>query len=260
MKLVILCPTGGTVHTRFMASMIGLTQALQRRRIPFGLKHYEFSDLVMSRNYLVSYFLSNESYTHALMLDSDLAFDSEQFFRLLDFDKDFTAAVYADRRVTGSVLKAAMASETPQDDWTARDVSTALARHMKYVTSSSLGQKIPFSAEYEDEFMTVASAGTGFMLIRRAVVEAIVDQGQARMLDRTGQLRIYADAPRFADFFSHLTTPEGDAFYGEDQSFCRRWILGCGGKIWVDRASRVTHIGSFAFDGDFSGASGLLDD
>ncbi len=259
MKLVILCPTGGTVHTRFMASMIGLTQALQRKGIPFALKHYEFSDLIMSRNYLVSFFLSQQSFTHALLLDSDLVFEPEQFFRLADFDADFTAAVYADRRVTGSVLKKAMATATPEDLATTPGVSRALARHMRYIASTSLGKSIPFDSEIKGDFMTVASAGTGFMLITRKVVEDIVAAGQARPLPRTGQLSIYSDAPRFADFFSHHLTAEGDAFYGEDQSFCRRWILGCGGKVWIDRASKVSHIGEFEFSGDYSYQSGLMD-
>ena len=257
MQLVILLPTSGKVHTRFMASLIGLTQSLQRRGIPFALKHYEFSDLVMSRNYLVSYFLSQDNFTHALLLDSDLEFEPSQFYRLADRGEDFVAAAYADRRVTGSVLKAAMETATAEELSSAAGVSQALARHMKYVTSPSLGKNIPFTPKVKGDFMTVASVGTGFMLISRKVVEDIYNNGQARPLPRTGKLNIYADAPRFADFFSHHTTPEGDAFYGEDQSFCRRWILGCEGEIWVDRASKVTHIGEFAFAGDFSVQSGL---
>ena len=52
----------------------------------------------MARNYLLSVFLSDERFTHALFLGSDLSFEPEQFFRLLDFDEDFVAAVYPDRQ------------------------------------------------------------------------------------------------------------------------------------------------------------------
>ena len=88
------------------------------------------------------------------------------------------------------------------------------------------------------------------MLIKRKVVEHIVANDQAHPLARTGSSDIYKDAPRFADFFSHLMIDEKDAFYGEDQSFCCRWILGCGGDIWVDCRAKVTHIGEFSFFGD----------
>ena len=49
------------------------------RDIDFALKTYEFSDLVMYRNYLVSYFLSHADFTHALLLDTDLEFAPTQF-------------------------------------------------------------------------------------------------------------------------------------------------------------------------------------
>lgn len=90
------------------------------------------------------------------------------------------------------------------------------------------------------------------MLITRKVVEDIVANGQARPLTRTGKLDLYQDAPCFTDLFSHHLTEEEDAFHCEDQSFCRRWILGCGGDIWIDCKSKVNHIGSFNFYGDYS--------
>ena len=67
--LLILMPTGGHVDTPAVHSLIGLTQALPRRGIGFALKTYEWSDLVVSRNYLMSYFLAQKKFTHALLLD-----------------------------------------------------------------------------------------------------------------------------------------------------------------------------------------------
>jgi len=251
-KLVILIPTGGRVHTQFMSCMIRLTQALSKRDIGFAVKTYEFSDLVMSRNYLVSYFLSQPQFTHALLLDSDLEFAPKQVFRLLDFNEDFVAAAYPDRRITGPVLKDALDNAKETDLESQQSVGKLLARYMRYVATANLGAKTQFRREKRDGFHTVASVGTGFMLIKRTVVERIADEGHAHPLPRTGRLNIYQDAPRFSDFFSHHMTAEKDAFYGEDQSFCRRWILGCGGKIWVDRQSQVAHIGEFSYQGDYA--------
>ena len=259
-RLVILIPSGGMVHTRFMLSLIGLTQRLRQRGVAFALKTYEFSDLVVSRNYLVSYFLSQERLTHALLLDSDLEFPAEQFFRLLEFDQDFTAATYADRRVTARVLKDAVQAAQPEDYADGEAVRKLLSRHMQYIVTKDLGKGESFTLKEQGGFHTAASVGTGFMLIKRRVVEEIVANGQARPLPRMGKLPVYADAPRFADFFSHHLTHEEDCFYGEDQSFCRRWILGCGGDIWVDKNSTVTHIGSFSFHGDYAAQLGAVDE
>lgn len=84
--------------------MIGLTQALQHKKFIFKVTTIELSDIVMSRNYLMSVFLSDERFSHALFEDSDLAFEPEQFFRLFDFDAVFVATVYPDRRVRDAVL------------------------------------------------------------------------------------------------------------------------------------------------------------
>ena len=89
------------------------------------------------------------------------------------------------------------------------------------------------------------------MLITRNVVERMVESGQAIPLARQGTFDIYRDAPRFHDFFSHHISAEKDCYYGEDQSFCRRWVIGCGGDIWVDENSKVNHIGEMTNFGDY---------
>lgn len=259
MRLVILLPSNGKVHTKFLLSLIGLTQALAKRRIPFSIKNYEFSDIMMSRNYLVSYFLSKPDFTHALLLDSDLVFDPQQFFRLAEFKEDFTAATYADRRITDVVIREAI-KETPAELWDKPNaVQTILARHMRYLHTVNSGERPEFKPRRRKDFQTVVTAATGFMLISRNVVETMAERGVAKPLTRTGKLPIYQDAPRFSDFFSHEKTKEGDAFYGEDQSFCRRWRMQCDGDIWVDLKSQVSHIGEFTYHGDYRYQAALMD-
>ncbi len=234
-----------------MQSMIALTQGLPARGIVFSVKTYEFSDLVMSRNYLASYFLSQKTFTHALMLDSDLLFSPSQFFRLLDFDQDFTAAVYPDRRWTARVLKSAFATATPEDLSDMASIQRHLAGHMKYILSKYIDKDNAIDVTRRDGFHTATTVGGGFILVKRAVVEKIVDQGHARPLPRFGQRPDFKDAPNFADFYSHLLTEDGGALLGEDQSFCKRWQVGCGGDIWVDEASALSHIGEHTYQGDY---------
>jgi hypothetical protein len=97
--LLILMPTGGHIDTPCVHSLMGLTQALSKRGIGFALRTYEWSDLVISRNYLLSVFLGLTKFSHALLLDSDMSFEPDLFFKLLDFDEDFTVAAYPQRRM-----------------------------------------------------------------------------------------------------------------------------------------------------------------
>jgi len=80
----------------------------------------------------------------------------------------------------------------------------------------------------------------------------MVEQGVAHPLPRTSTLRGYVAAPRFADFFSHWRTTDDATILGENQSFCRRWVHGCGGKIWVDGQSKNSHQGEFSFPKNYA--------
>ena len=94
MILLIAMPTQGEISTPTVRSLIGLTQWLRDRGIAFGFETYEFSDIVFSRNQLMSIFLTRERFTHLLMLDSDMAFQPQAIERLIEFGEDFTAAAY----------------------------------------------------------------------------------------------------------------------------------------------------------------------
>ena len=249
-SLLILLPSPGTVHTPFLTSMIGLTQALQHKKILFKVATIELSDIVMSRNYLMSVFLSDERFSHALFVDSDLSFEPEQFFRLLDFDADFVAAVYPDRRARDAVLQALYEADGTKPG--GRSIQDISANAMKYLMTIYTKKSEPIDVKKKNGFHTVASLAGGFSLMKRIVPEQMVDNGVAQLLPRTATIPGYENASRFADFFSHLLTDDKEAILGEDQSFCKRWLVGCGGDIWVDGQSDIRHHGDYVLRGQYA--------
>jgi hypothetical protein len=38
----------------------------------------------------------------------------------------------------------------------------------------------------------------------------------------------------------------------EDLSFCKRWVAGCGGEIWADTESTISHHGSWTYTGRYA--------
>ena len=50
--------------------------------------------ITRARQSILTHFLSETKATHLLFVDSDIGFEPEQVFRLLDFDADVTAAAY----------------------------------------------------------------------------------------------------------------------------------------------------------------------
>jgi hypothetical protein len=248
--LLILMPTGGQIDTPTVHSLIGLTQALARRSIPFAVKTYEWSDLVISRNYLMSFFLAEKGFTHALLLDSDMSFQPQVFFDLLAFDADFTVAPYPQRQMRWQAFRTAIEREATKPEAERAPTHQLLAESLRYNISERFEADEPWPHEVRGGFRKVPGAGTGFMLIRRAVPERMVEAKAALPVPAfNGPGYPGAD---FHDFFSHLRGRGGAVMHGEDTSFCRRWIDGCGGEIWCHETAKVTHHGLLAFPGDYS--------
>jgi len=247
--LLILMPTGGQIDTPAVHSLLGLSQALTRRGIPFALKTYEWSDLVISRNYLMSVFLADKKFSHALLLDSDMSYPPQVFFDLPAFDADFTCAPYPQRRMQWAKLRALIEREAQKPEGERAPTDKLLAESLRYNIPEVFDAGQPWPLEVRDGFRKVPGAGTGFMLVRRAVPERMVETGAA--LPVPGFNGPGYPGADFHDFFSHLRGRNGEVMHGEDTSFCRRWI-GCGGEIWCHETAKITYHGNLAYPGDYS--------
>lgn len=247
--LLILMPTGGHIDTPCVHALLGLTQAIAKRGIPFALRTYEWSDLVISRNYLMSVFLAKTQFSHALLLDSDMSFEPDLFFKLLDFDAEFTVAPYPQRRMPWTAFRAAIEREAAKPEDQRASTAALMAETMRYNIPQVFEPGEPWPLLRRDGFRKVPGAGTGFMLLKRSVPEKMVASGIAVPVPGFNGAG-YPDAD-FHDFFSHLRGRGGAVMHGEDTSFCRRWISGCDGEIWCYEASKITHHGNLAYPGDY---------
>jgi hypothetical protein len=248
--VLILMPTGGHIDTPAVHSLLGLTQAMPKRGVAFALKTYEWSDLVISRNYLMSYFLSQKKFSHALLLDSDMSYAPQLFFDLLDFDADFTCAPYPQRQMRWQSFRAAIEREALKPEAERTTTDKLLAETLRYNVAETFEAGEPWPYEVRNGFRKVPGVGTGFMLIRRAVPERMVETGAALPVPGFNGPG-YPDAD-FHDFFSHLRGRGGAIMHGEDTSFCRRWIDGCSGEIWCHETAKMTHHGGFNYIGDYA--------
>ena len=55
----------------------------------------------------------------------------------------------------------------------------------------------------------------------------------------------------FHGLFDTLIHPVTRRYLSEDYAFCHRWAQGCGGEIWMDVQSVVTHVGHYGYRGSF---------
>src|SRR5258708_24141040 len=82
------------VTMNYVASVFSLALDSKHVGLPCILHLHSESLITRGRNVILIKFLSEESFTHLFWIDSDIAFKSEDVFRLLLADRDVAAGVY----------------------------------------------------------------------------------------------------------------------------------------------------------------------
>ena len=91
-----------------------------------------------------------------------------------------------------------------------------------------------------DGFLQVVAVGTGFMLIRREVIETLDEQHPELAFGEPAEKRIA--------LFETMIHPKTRRYLPEDFAFCLR-CRQAGLKIWANTASKLTHTGTQNFRG-----------
>jgi hypothetical protein len=237
--LVIGTPCYGSKVTGYYAqSLITLKEACYKRGgVDFTLCMILGDALIpRARQDIVSHFLANPQATHLLFIDADIGFEPEQVFRLLDFNRDIVAGVYPVKRI----------------DWDkVESMARAGVTNLKTASLSYVvGVEDPKKIHFKDGFAQVRYAGTGFMMIKRRVLEKMTEHyPQLRYNSQFADKDPLKKSPFRYALFNCLLDEKNGTYLSEDFSFCQRWIE-MGGEIWADLTSRLTHVGLVAFEGD----------
>jgi len=226
---------GGLVHQPYMQSAIALLQTGPSLGFRVSIELLGYDSLVTrSRNALVAKFLDTESATHLLFVDADIAFEAAQVVRMLRFDQDVVAGMYPLKMILwdGDAIGRAQAGE-PLD-----------CAPLRYVGVACQGEE----AESRDGFITGIYAGTGFMLIRRAVFRRMIEAFPETRYTAAHTQPVPSGSPNQYALFDCMIDPVTRHYLSEDYAFCQRW-RSIGGRIWLDTQGKLTHIGPHEFAG-----------
>ncbi len=236
-QIVLATPCfGGLVHHGYMLSVCRLLAAAPRHGLRIELALLAGDALITrSRAVLAARVLDSAEATHLLFVDADIAFAPEQLLRLLHFDRDVAAAFYP--------LKATDWEALPRRAVAGEPLRTAGLTYVGTLLNEGKRRTV-------DGFATASYAGTGFMLVKREALLRMVAAYPELRFNRVHATagRLPASDNLFA-LFDCLIDPDTGAYLSEDYAFCRRWRA-CGGDIWLDLESRLTHTGADDFCGD----------
>lgn len=228
---------GGLVNHEYMMSLLQLTARAAQAGIDFSVITLGHDALITrARSTIVARFLDNPSTTHLLFVDADIAFQPEQVLRLLRFDKDFVAGLYPAKVFDWRHLP----------ERVARGGESLEEAGYIYVGELAEGDAL----RRERGFATARYAGTGFQLIKRRVLERMIE---AYPETKYKGIHVYPRPEAASDnlyaLFDCTIDPEAGTYLSEDYSFCRRWRA-LGGEIWLDLESKLSHAGQHDFRGN----------
>ncbi len=241
MKPFILIGTpcyGGLVVQGYMESVIQLMGYASRNDFDVSLALLGGDSLITrSRNKLVATFLDMPQATHLMFIDADISFHPEDIHRMLKFDHEVVAGMYPVKNFDWEKVRNTMTPDMPLDK---------LAETGLHFVGLPCPEK---DREHRNGFVTGVYAGTGFMLIRRSCLERMIF---AYSQTKYSLAHVYPIPKERSEnqyaLFDCMIEPGTNIYLSEDFTFCRRW-RDIGGKIWLDPQSRLTHYGTFRFQG-----------
>ena len=238
--LVIATPCfGGQVSSIYASSIFALQRELRATSNVNLTVHMRDGDALITRARanLVTLFLNDPTATHLLFVDADIGFNPQQVFRLIESGGDMVAGVYPIKRVNWNKAKRALDAARP-------DVPSAALDYVLEIDN-------PDQVMVVNGFARVRFAGTGFLMVRRRVLEQMcAHPGYAPLqFFREHSHDTLAGSPNRFALFECMIDPDTGTYLSEDFAFCKRWT-DLGGQIWADLDSRLDHVGPSVFHGN----------
>jgi hypothetical protein len=206
---------GGQVTEKHYVSMISYTIACMKNDMTFSVETMANESLVTrARNNLVAKVMLNPKATHLMFIDADVGFNPESVYKLIAHDKDVVGGIYP--------------KKTFEPD---------------YVFNPSP------DANREGDLIEVEDIGTGFLLIKREVIQKMFDSFPN--LKHRNNINIGNEAEPFMYALFDTDIDDQGNYLSEDYTFCKRWRE-LGGKIYADTSIPLTHTGYYSFQGDIA--------
>jgi hypothetical protein len=236
---------GGMVHEGYLRGFSSFIVAAIDMGMKINLATVINESLVTrARNELVKYMMQSDS-THLVFIDADIQFKAEDVVRLLSHDKDVVVGSYPLKGIRWDYLSDDSIKDITSVDDLKRRVTSYVVNY-KFNSEEDLQNGRP---HMQDGLIELEVAGTGFMCVKRHVLEKMIkDMPELEYRKEENYLQgINDDGVRWALFDSEIDA-ERRYFLSEDYTFCRRWQR-LGGQIWLDPTIKLTHWGTYSFQG-----------
>lgn len=235
---------GGMCTGPYVSGLLETLNVMRKANVPvYWAQIMNESLITRGRNELVRIFLE-KGFDYLMFIDADISFNGGAVATLLAADRDIACGVYPKKEIDWKQV-AKFAKEGRED----------LAQYGGAFVMNMVGDK---DAETDqDGMIEVRHGGTGFMLIKRKVFEALMPHVPTYRTStfRDPETNEYAK-PLTYEFFATSIDSTG-ALLSEDYHFCDLWRKQ-GGKIYANPFIKLEHVGTYIYTGDITKSGGNL--
>jgi hypothetical protein len=228
-SILVATPAFGCqVYTSYLVSILRLDRLCKARDIDIDFVYRHDSLITRGRNTLSNIFL-NSNFTHMLFIDADMEFDAEHVLRMIEADKPLISGRCNKKEINWERI--------------VTEVNKPGALPTSVATVKNLGRNyaaMPLASDQpasDGSVSEVLYAGTGFLMIKKEVLE--------RLRDRHAEDHYFDNGVKMYRFFDGGVV-DGQ-YLSEDYWFCHRWRQ-LGGKVYMMHDFQVNHWGVHCFD------------
>lgn len=234
MKLFLSTPCyGGVCLEAFATSIVKLQYTCAQNGINIMLDTTENESLVhRARNISVARFLYKSDADYFMFIDADIHFEPDSVIRLIRSGHDVSVAVYPKKCVLWDQARDALLKGDP--------------RSIELMASSLVMNFKSSNSQIVNGFTEVLDGPTGFMLIKRSVIERMYKHYNTELTCVNDHQN--RDMDTYCALFDCMIDPVTRRYLSEDYAFCRRWQQ-MGGSIYADCGTTLGHVGTLRFTG-----------
>jgi hypothetical protein len=229
-KIMVCTPCHSEVTMHYTQAVLKFQMACMRKNIMVSFTLLKSSLVTQGRNLCVASMLNHEdNYTHLLFIDSDIDFNAETIFKMLEKDKDIIGVPYPMKTLDWDKMWRRL-----------HEKEDAIAGPNDLMHS---GYTYPVKTDKPNE----VEAHDGVVELTQDLIEANPDLEifQASIINGKE-----VKQPNMYNLFDTLHDPKTKRYFGEDFGFCQRWA-DIGGKVYAYINDYITHVGEYSYCGRF---------
>lgn len=238
---------GSQCFAEYTKSLVETVRYFDNKNISLDISFILSESLITrARNNLVAKFMADGRFTHLMFIDADISWNPEDIYKMLMHDKDIIGGLYPKKSFFFSRLNDEDVNNVIQElrkKKASEEEYNILKPHLlNYVLDAKNRGEV---VNVDSGLHEVKYIGTGFMLIKKHVIEKMFEQYK-RTKYITPQLTQKENEHSYALFDCEV---RDGTYLSEDFLFCQRW-MDMGGSIFAYLPANLVHTGICRYEGN----------